>query len=726
MEEKNKPGETVPEPGESERISAERKAALQDIDRKREEKEKLRQTQKQEAVKVHGSLSAYMNWPLLVCISLLILSIIITMIDWMAGVAASACSIVLIIGLMALSIYYHRRINSDMVGFGAGYAQIQKQLLQEMEFPYGVADEIGRLIWMNQSFQRIVQLNNNAHKNLGTLFPGIDRQFPKNQRTSQVHSEYLGRKYQITIKAVSIRDIVETVVDEEDQGKKAPMMYAVYLSDETQMLEWKQKVEDEKLVAALIYLDNYDEVLDSIEETRRPLLIALIDRQITKYISAYHGVIKKLENDKYFAIVSNEHLKEMQANDFSLLEDVKTISIGNTINVTISIGLGINGGTYSKNYDYARMAIDMALGRGGDQAVVKDNDKISYYGGKSQQMEKSTRVKARVKAHALREFIGSHEDVVIMGHKITDIDSFGAAVGVWRAARILDKKAHIVLGDINGSIRQWVNLFLNDKEYPEDMFVTHEQARKIVDHDTVVVVVDTNRPSMTECSEILNQTRTIVVLDHHRQSSEVIKNAVLSYIEPYASSACEMIAEILQYFADDIRLKGKEADCIYAGIIIDTNNFMAKTGVRTFEAAAFLRRCGADVTRVRKMFRNDMSSYKARAEAVRHAEVFEQYYAISCCPSEDLESPTVVGAQAANELLNIVGIKASFVLTEYKERIYISARAIDEVNVQIIMERLGGGGHLNIAGAQLDGVTLEEAKDKLKSTIRTMIEEGAI
>ena len=384
MEEKNKPGETVPEPGESERISAERKAALQDIDRKREEKEKLRQTQKQEAVKVHGSLSAYMNWPLLVCIALLILSIIITMIDWMAGVAASACSIVLIICLMALSIYYHRRINSDMVGFGAGYAQIQKQLLQEMEFPYGVADETGRLIWMNQSFQRIVQLNNNAHKNLGTLFPGIDRQFPKNQRTSQVHSEYLGRKYQITIKAVSIRDIVETVVDEEDQGKKAPMMYAVYLSDETQMLEWKQKVEDEKLVAALIYLDNYDEVLDSIEETRRPLLIALIDRQITKYISAYHGVIKKLENDKYFAIVSNEHLKEMQANDFSLLEDVKTISIGNTINVTISIGLGINGGTYSKNYDYARMAIDMALGRGGDQVVLKNQDEITYYGGRTQ------------------------------------------------------------------------------------------------------------------------------------------------------------------------------------------------------------------------------------------------------------------------------------------------------------------------------------------------------
>ena len=434
MEEKNKPGETVPEPGESERISAERKAALQDIDRKREEKEKLRQTQKQEAVKVHGSLSAYMNWPLLVSISLLILSIIITMIDWMAGVAASACSIVLIIGLMALSIYYHRRINSDMVGFGAGYAQIQKQLLQEMEFPYGVADEIGRLIWMNQSFQRIVQLNNNAHKNLRTLFPGIDRQFPKNQRTSQVHSEYLGRKYQITIKAVSIRDIVETVVDEEDQGKKAPMMYAVYLSDETQMLEWKQKVEDEKLVAALIYLDNYDEVLDSIEETRRPLLTALIDRQITKYISAYHGVIKKLENDKYFIIIRKSYFKQLEEDKFSLLDDVKSVNIGNGIPATLSIGLGLSSDSYAQSYNYARVAIDLALARGGDQAVIKDCNGVTYYGGKREQTAKNTRVKARVKAEALREFITVKDKIFVMGHKLTDVDAFGAAMGIYRAA----------------------------------------------------------------------------------------------------------------------------------------------------------------------------------------------------------------------------------------------------------------------------------------------------
>lgn len=323
-------------------------------------------------------------------------------------------------------------------------------------------------------------------------------------------------------------------------------------------------------------------------------------------------------------------------------------------------------------------------------------------------------------------FIGGADEVVVMGHKITDIDSFGAAVGVYRAAQMMNKKAHIVIGEINGSIRPWINMFLESREYDEDMFVKHERAMEIVDNHTVLVVVDTNRPSMCECEELLSQTKTIVVLDHHRQSNDVIKNAVLSYIEPYASSACEMVAEILQYFSDDVRLKSVEADSIYAGIIVDTNNFLTKTGVRTFEAAAFLRRCGADVTRVRKLFRDDMPSYKARAETVRHAEVFMGCYAISRCPGENIDSPTVVGAQAANELLNIVGVKASFVLTEFHNRIYISARAIDEVNVQIIMERLGGGGHLNIAGAQLDGVTMEEAIQKVKDVLTKMTEEGAI
>ena len=271
-----------------------------------------------------------------------------------------------------------------------------------------------------------------------------------------------------------------------------------------------------------------------------------------------------------------------------------------------------------------------------------------------------------------------------------------------------------------------MNQLKESKDYEEDLFITHEQAIDLVDQNTALLVVDTNRPSMTECREILGQTNTIVVVDHHRQTTEKIENASLAYIEPSASSACEMIAEILQYFEESVKLKNLEADCMYAGIIIDTNNFVAKTGVRTFEAAAFLRRCGADVTRVRKALRDDMESYKARAEAVRHAEAYMENYAISVCPAQGLESPNVVGAQAANELLNIIGVKASFVFTQCDRRIFISARSIDEVNVQIIMERLGGGGHINIAGAQLSGVTMEEAVQRLKDVLRAMTEEGAI
>lgn len=311
-----------------------------------------------------------------------------------------------------------------------------------------------------------------------------------------------------------------------------------------------------------------------------------------------------------------------------------------------------------------------------------------------------------------------------MGHKMTDVDSFGAAVGIYRAAKTLNKKAYIVVNDVTTSVRPLLEVFEEANSEEQGIVIGSSQARELVDRNTVVVVVDTNRPSYTECEEILRMTPTVVVFDHHRRGSEIINPAVLSYIETNASSACEMVAEILQYFADNVRLKGGEADCIYAGIMIDTDNYMRKTGVRTFEAAAFLRRCGADVTRVRKLFRNDMAEYKARAEAVRHAEVYKGF-ALSICPSKGLESPTIVGAQAANELLNIIGVKASIVLTEYNGRIYVSARSIDEVNVQIIMEKLGGGGHLNMAGVQLE-CSMEEAMKLIRETLDQMFEEGEL
>ena len=681
---------------------------------------------KKKKIQYSGKLKSYMQWPVIMVLFFLIMNVAVYFLDVKAGLVVSVFFVLYAVMALVMRFHYRPSIMNEMISFATQYGQIQKTLLNEFSIPYAILDIDGRVIWMNEAFCKVVGKDKQYRKSIGSLFPEIGAGTIARlgeEESIQVH--FGDRDFSAELQRVSIESLTKSVslveVPEDEN-----FMIAMYLFDNTELVKYKRENDEQKMVAGLIYLDNYDEALDSIEEVRRSLLVALIDRKINKYISAYDGVVKKLEKDKYFVVLKNKYLEELKANRFSLLEEVKAVNIGNEMSVTLSIGIGVGGSGYVQNYEFSRIAIELALGRGGDQAVVKEREKISYYGGKSQQMEKSTRVKARVKAHALREFIGGADEVVVMGHKITDIDSFGAAVGVYRAAQMMNKKAHIVIGEINGSIRPWINMFLESREYDEDMFVKHERAMEIVDNHTVLVVVDTNRPSMCECEELLSQTKTIVVLDHHRQSNDVIKNAVLSYIEPYASSACEMVAEILQYFSDDVRLKSIEADSIYAGIIIDTNNFLTKTGVRTFEAAAFLRRCGADVTRVRKLFRDDMPSYKARAETVRHAEVFMGCYAISRCPGENIDSPTVVGAQAANELLNIVGVKASFVLTEFHNRIYISARAIDEVNVQIIMERLGGGGHLNIAGAQLDGVTMEEAIQKVKDVLTKMTEEGAI
>ncbi len=681
---------------------------------------------KKEKIQYKGRLKSYLQWPVVMILFLLAMNIVVYVADLKAGLVTSVFLLVYSVIMLVVLFRYKPNIMNEMISFATQYGQIQKTLLNEFSIPYALLDSDGKVIWMNKEFCRVTGKDRQYRKSISSLFPEIGSAMLAGiEEQCDVDIHFADRDYSAKLQKVSIEELARSVTLVE-VPENSNFMIAMYLFDQTELVRYKKENEDQQMVAGLIYLDNYDEALDSVEEVRRSLLVALIDRKISKYISAYDGILKKIEKDKYFVVIKNKYLEELKSNRFSLLEEVKGVNIGNEMSVTLSIGIGVGGNGYLQNYEFSRIAIELALGRGGDQAVVKNNEQISYYGGKSQQMEKSTRVKARVKAHALREFIGAGDDVVVMGHKITDIDSFGAAIGIYRAARMLNKKAHIVIGDINGSIRPWINMFLESREYDEHMFVKHERAMEIVDENTVLVVVDTNRPSMCECEELLSQTKTIVVLDHHRQSSEVIRNAVLSYIEPYASSACEMVAEILQYFSDDVRLKSIEADSIYAGIIIDTNNFLTKTGVRTFEAAAFLRRCGADVTRVRKMFRDDMPSYKARAEAVRHAQVFMDCYAIAVCPSENLESPTIVGAQAANELLNIVGIRASFVLTEFHKRIYISARAIDEVNVQIIMERLGGGGHLNIAGAQLDGVTVEEARARLKDTITRMTEEGAI
>jgi len=669
-------------------------------------------------LKLKGHMKAFMRWPLILSVLLIVLNLLVYYISIKAGIVVSV-GILIYVGIAVVVLRCHRPfIVNGLIAFANQYDTLEKRILEELALPYAIMDMNGKMIWSNKVFAELTGKDQFYKKNISSIFPDVTAdKLPVSEKKemSEVCTQFGEKVYRISMQRVSLGEVVARSELFEKTDRKVSLI-AMYLYDDTELKEYIKKNEDDKLVVALAYLDNYEEALESVEDVRRSLLIALIDRKITKYFSNFDGLVKKLEKDKYFLIMRQSSLEALKEQRFHILEEVKTVNIGNEMAITLSIGVGLNASTYIQNYEYSRIAIEMALGRGGDQVVIKNGNNITYYGGKTQQVEKTTRVKARVKAQALKEFMSTKDRVVVMGHKITDVDALGAAIGIYRAGKTIGKTVNIVVNDPTVSIRPLMTGFMNNSDYDPSMFVNSAQAKEFVDNNTVVVVVDTNKPSYTECEELLHMTKTIVVLDHHRRGSEVIDNAVLSYVEPYASSACEMVAEILQYFSDDLRIRNMEADCIYAGIMIDTNNFTTRAGVRTFEAAAFLRRSGADVTRVRKMLRDNLESYQARAEAVRTAHIYRDCFAIARCPSEGLDSPTVVGAQAANELLNIAGVKASFVLTEYNNEVYISARAIDEVNVQVMMEKMGGGGHMNIAGAQVKA-TPDEVEKMLKDII---------
>ena len=680
------------------------------------------------SVKLKGRLKTYLQSSLYLGFLLIAVNLLVYMIDYRAGLVLSGFMIFYFAIILSMMFYNKPIIMNELVSFATQYGQIQRRLLRDLELPHALLDDSGKIIWTNIAFEKMVHQEKGYRKSVTSLFPSITKdKLPGVDGEDEVEFdvEYESGNYVAKLKKISLKEMAENSDIIEAKGYDGYLI-ALYLFDETALKIALKEVDDQSLAVALIYLDNYDEALESVEEVRRSLLIALIDRKVNKYIASLDGICKKLEKDKYFVILRKEAAVQFQENRFDLLEDVKTVNIGNEMAVTISIGMGLDGLSYTQNYEFARNAIDIALGRGGDQAVVKMPENVAYYGGKSQQVEKSTRVKARVKAQALKEIITVKDEVYVMGHRLGDVDSFGASVGIYRVAKALAKKAHIILNDVTASMQPMVEMFRDNEEYEDDMIINNAQALEMVGSNAVLVVVDVNKPSITECPELLKRCKSVVVLDHHRQGAEIIENATLSYIEAYASSACEMVSEILQYISDNLRLRPEEADCMYSGIMIDTNNFMTKTGVRTFEAAAFLRRNGADVTRVRKLFRDDAAEYKAKADAVSQAEIYRDAFAISVCTGEDVASPTVVGAQAANELLNIKGIKASFILTPYNGIIYISARSIDEINVQVIMERMGGGGHLNIAGAQIENGSIEEGIVAIKRTLDTMIEEGEL
>ncbi|MCM1159160.1 MAG: DHH family phosphoesterase [Bacteroidales bacterium] len=674
-------------------------------------------------------IERYLRIPFYMMIVLLIMNGVVYGIDVTSGVVVSACLVIYLIG--AGYLYFRKRPNimSDLVAFSFAHGSIQSELIKELAIPYTLVDSSGRVLWSNKAFYDTVKSDKqHMRKHIQHIFTDITLELlqmePEDNNQRVVHIFQGERNYLVDIRRFEVQTLLakELAGDAGDEES----LFAIYLYDETDLVQAVEEKEKIKLVTGHIYIDNYEEAMEATEEVRRSLLVALIDRKITKYMQSADAIIKKLEKDKYIFVCQQQHLDRLQQGKFSLLDEVRSINIGNETPVTLSIAVGVDpeNDNYTTSYEYSHMAMDLALGRGGDQAVIKKGDKIIYYGGKTQSAEKNTRVKARVKAHALKEMLITKDRVMIMGHKKPDIDCLGAAIGIYRLASMMDKKAHIVINEVTSSIRPAINNFMGSSVYPEDMFFNSEQALEAVDPNTVVVVVDVNRPTYTECEELLAHTKNIVVIDHHRQTGEIIEHATLSYIEPYASSACEMVAEILQYSMDKPKLRPAEADAMYAGILVDTDNFVTKTGVRTFEAASFLRKSGADMTRVRKAYRADLDSYRQQSKGVARAELFMENFAISDVPTEGVDSPTVLAAKVANDLLDVDNVRASFVLSKIGNVVYISARSIDDVNVQVIMEHFGGGGHGTVAGAQLENVTIENAKQQIRELLERMRAEG--
>ena len=638
-----------------------------------------------------------------------------------------ATGVILLYALVVTVAYLRLRpvLDANLVDYALEQGKIQKELLKNLAVPYAILDHSGRILWANRMFRDdICHGEKHVRKKMDYYFPELTSSVFSHIEDNTMEIYYDDRIYNAVIK----KDDLTTVFNKEAVEKKSDdIVIAFYLFDVTDLRFYMQENADQKLIAGLLYIDNYDEVMDSTEEVKHSILNALVDRKINMYLANIDAITKRLENDKYFFVFRQKYLQTLKDDKFSLIDEIKNINVGNEIPVTLSMGIGAGTDSFADCYEYAKVAIGLALGRGGDQVAFKYGDKVTYYGGKSAGTEKTTRVKARVKAQAFEELLASKDKVLIMAHQRPDADAFGSAVGIYRLVTTLGKKGYIVLNEVSSAIRPVVNSFKTSDSY-DDLLLTSQQAINMVDDNTMLVVCDVNRPSITECEELISLCKTVVVFDHHRQSNEAITNATLSYIEPFASSACEMITEMFQYISAKLRIKPVEADAMYAGILIDTDNFLNKTGVRTFEAASYLRKCGADIVRVRKMFRSGISEMKERAQGISNAEIYLGVFALSYIDADpnSPEAPTVPVAKVANELLNVDGIKASFVVTENKGTLYVSARSIGDVNVQLVMEHFNGGGHANIAGVQLKGESKEHFFEELKAVLHEKYSEGDI
>lgn len=618
-------------------------------------------------------------------------------------------------GLISFEIYHIKKSETEFVGYiehlDFCLNNNTRGSLLNYPAPLVITDMSGKISWYNDMFRDIMKGEELFDKLVQDLIPSLQiSKFIEGEEKTRINLQIGENYYELWGN-----------VAKNEKNKSANSLIVIYFIDKTEEVRAAKLREDERTVECIVIIDNYDEVMKETPDSNHGTLLGEIDQAVNAWINIGSGISRKYERDKFIVFFSAKNFEKITENKFEVLNEVRRINHENKIPVTLSIGVGKMGADTVENDKFARLAIDMALGRGGDQVVIKDADNFTFFGAKTREVEKRTKVKARVVAHALRELIDHSGKVIIMGHRNSDMDSIGAAIGLFRAVRSRGRDAFIVVDSESNNARLMLDEFEKIADY-EDAFITGEQALNIYENDALIIIVDVHRPGMVECPELLKHAANVVLIDHHRRSEDFIENAVLTYHEPYASSTCEMITEILQYLQDNERLTQQEAEALYAGIFMDTKGFTFKTGVRTFEAASYLRRMGVNPVNVRRLFKTNLSSYVTKADIIRRAQLYRDNIAFSYLYDE-CEDMSVIVAQAADELLNISGVEASFVLAKNGSRVLISGRSLDSINVQVILEKLGGGGHITIAGAQLENMSVGDADKLLKSAIDEVLSE---
>lgn len=593
--------------------------------------------------------------------------------------------------------------------------KVSKRSLINSPFPLIIVETNGNVIWKSTKF---VQEFNNIDINtyLNTIVKELKLEIENSNEKKNVINNH------VTIGKKQYRILGEYVKSKQnDKKKQKEYMATLYFIDETEQIKLQEKYKNSNMCVGIVMIDNYEEIMQGILSEDKPEVIAKIEKSIYDWATTYKGLVLKQERDIFVCIFEQQYLDQIQEKRFNILDTIKELEIPGRIQSTLSIAVSNEGETNYEKYKFAKAAMDIALGRGGDQAVVRREGKYLFFGGRAQEVEKRTRVKARIVAHALEELISEAKDVLIMGHTNGDIDCMGASLGVYRIAKSIGKEAYIVNETSGISLDNFIQVAKSEKEY-QNVIINKNEALSKISQETLLIITDTHKKTYVEVPELLDKTNKIVVIDHHRRSADYIENATLTFQEVYASSASELVTELIEYSQKPLTLSELEVEGLYAGIMMDTKNFTFKTGVRTFEAAAYLRKCGVDIIKVKKWFQSDIKTYNTISEIVSDAEIVNDTIAISIYYKED-KNANIICAKAADELLTIGDITASFVIGYLGEKVCISGRSIGDINVQVILEKLGGGGHITLAGAQVEGMDIEDVKNELINRINEYFSE---